>query len=105
MEDFELTLFDRLEVIKLTNQQYDLENWYIKERNIKLCDLYYPPYNFTRTGCAGCPYSLSLKDDLKTMSTYLPNERKKCEYIWKPVYEEYRRIGYRLEKVEQLKLF
>lgn len=26
MEDFELTLFDRVEVIKTTNQKYDLEN-------------------------------------------------------------------------------
>ena len=26
MEDYELTLFDRLEVIKNTNDKYDLEN-------------------------------------------------------------------------------
>ena len=25
------------------------------------------------------------------MEKYLPNERKQCELIWKPVYEEYRR--------------
>lgn len=31
------------------------------------------------------------------LSVYLPAERKQCEYIWKPVYTEYRRIGYRLE--------
>ena len=35
----------------------------------------------------------------------MPNERKQCEYIWKPVYEEYRRLGYRLKKVEKIKLF
>lgn len=39
------------------------------------------------------------------MEKYLPNERKQCEIIWKPIYEEYRRIGYRLEKYEQIKLF
>lgn len=81
------------------------ENWYINERNIKLCDLYYPPYNFKRTGCKGCPYSLSLQDQLEVMERLLPAERKQCEYIWKPVYEEYRRIGYRLSKNEQTKLF
>lgn len=28
---------------------------YIKESDIKLCDLYFPPYNYTRVGCVGCP--------------------------------------------------
>lgn len=32
------------------------------------------------------------------MEKLLPNERKACEIIWKPVYDEYRRIGYRLNK-------
>lgn len=27
------------------------ENWFIKKYNIKLCELYYPPFNFKRTGC------------------------------------------------------
>ncbi len=36
------------------------EEWYIRERNIKLCKLYYPPYSFKRTGCKGCPYALGL---------------------------------------------
>lgn len=81
------------------------EEWYLKERGIKLCPLYYPPFNFKRTGCKGCPYSLDLQDQLSTMSLYLPKEREQCEFIWKPVYDEYRRIGYRLDKWEQLKLF
>jgi hypothetical protein len=34
-----------------------------------------------------------------------PAERKQCEILWKPVYAEYRRIGYRLKKNEQMKLF
>ena len=74
------------------------EDWYIRERNIKLCELYYPPYNFVRTGCKGCPFSLDLQKQLDIMALYLPAERKQCENIWKPVYEEYRRIGYRLDK-------
>jgi hypothetical protein len=32
------------------------------------------------------------------MQKLLPNEYKQCETIWKPVYDEYRRIGYRLRK-------
>ena len=81
------------------------ENWYIDQYNIKLCNLYYEPYNFKRTGCKGCPFALTLQEQLETMEKYLPAERKQCEYIWKPVYEEYRRLGYRLKKDEQLRLF
>lgn len=74
------------------------ENEFIKQNNIKLCKLYYPPYNFARTGCKGCPFSLKLEEQLEVMARLLPNERKQCELIWKPVYDEYRRIGYRLKK-------
>lgn len=80
------------------------ENWLIEKENIKLCELYYEPYNFKRTGCKGCPYNLHLQDDLETMGKYMPEERKQCEWIWKPVYDEYRRLGYRLKKVEKMKL-
>lgn len=80
------------------------EAWYIQERGIKLCKLYYQPYSFKRTGCKGCPYSLELQEQLETMYTLLPDEYKQCEIIWKPVYDEYRRIGYRLKKNMQTKL-
>lgn len=80
------------------------EQWFIDKYNIQLCKLYYEPYNFRRTGCKGCPFALELQDQLETMERYFPAERKQCEIIWKPVYEEYRRIGYRLKKDEQLKL-
>jgi 3'-phosphoadenosine 5'-phosphosulfate sulfotransferase (PAPS reductase)/FAD synthetase len=73
------------------------EDWFIEKFNIKLCDLYYEPYNFKRTGCKGCPYSLDLQDQLNKMYLYLPNEAKQCELIWKPIYNEYRRINYRLK--------
>lgn len=81
------------------------EEWYLKERGIRLSPLYYPPFNFKRTGCKGCPYSLDLQEQLSVMDLYLPKEREQCEFIWKPVYDEYRRIGYRLDKYEQMKLF
>lgn len=83
----------------------DFENWFISKFNIKLCRLYYEPFNFKRTGCKGCPFALDLQEQLTTMELYLPNERKQCEIIWDKVYEEYRRLNYRLKKDEQMKLF
>lgn len=74
------------------------ENEFIKRNNIQLCKLYYPPFNFDRTGCKGCPFALKLQEQLDTMLMYLPNEKKQCEMIWKPIYEEYRKLGYRLRK-------
>ena len=76
----------------------DFENWFILKHNIKLSKLYYPPFNFERTGCKGCPFALGLQEQLDVMEQLLPNEKKQCETLWKPVYEEYRRIGYRLRK-------
>lgn len=84
------------------------EEWYAKKRGISFCELYYPPYNFKRTGCKGCPFNLNLQSDLDTMRDLMPNEWKQCETIWKPVYAEYRRIGYRLRKegeMEQMHLY
>ncbi|MDH6367151.1 MULTISPECIES: phosphoadenosine phosphosulfate reductase family protein [unclassified Breznakia] len=86
----------------LTNEFVE---WYIERNNIKLCKLYYPPYNFTRTGCKGCPFAIGLDEQLEVMDRLMPNERKQCEILWKPIYDEYRRIGYRLKTNEQKKLF
>lgn len=74
------------------------EEWFINKYDIKLCKLYYAPYHFYRTGCKGCPFALELQKQLDVMEKLLPAERKQCEAIWKPVYEEYRRLGYRLNK-------
>ena len=89
----------------LSKVSKEWEEWFIEEYNIKLCKLYYDPYNFERTGCKGCPFNINLEKELTTLDRYFPNERKQCEYIWKPVYDEYRRLGYRLKKEEQTKLF
>ena len=75
----------------------DWEQWFIDTYNINICDIYKPPYNFERTGCKGCPFALHLQKELDTLEKFFPNERKQCELIWKPVYEEYRRINYRLK--------
>ena len=82
------------------------ENWFISEYNIQICDIYYPPYNFERTGCKGCPFNIYLQKELDVLEKYFPNEKKQCEIIWKPVYDEYRRLGYRLKNnnYEQVEL-
>lgn len=74
------------------------EEWFIDTYNIKICDIYKEPYNYVRTGCKGCPFDLFLQESLDTLEKFFPAERKQCEIIWKPVYDEYRRIGYRLKK-------
>lgn len=74
------------------------EDWFIKVFDVKICDIYKPPYNFKRTGCKGCPFAKDLQHELDVLEDFFPNERKQCEAIWKPVYDEYRRIGYRLKK-------
>lgn len=76
----------------------DWEEWVIDEYNINICDIYKPPYNFSRTGCKGCPFNLNLQSDLDILEKFFPAERKQAEYIWEPVYDEYRRIGYRLNR-------
>ena len=81
---------------------HKFEKWFVSEYKVPLCDLYKEPYNFTRTGCKGCPYNLYLQEDLNTLENFFPKERKQCELIWKPVYDEYRRIGYRLSNQLEL---
>lgn len=76
------------------------EDWFIEEYKVEICDIYKPPYNFVRTGCKGCPFALHLQEELDTLEKYFPGERKQCELIWKPVYDEYRRLGYRLKKAD-----
>lgn len=80
---------------------FPIEEWwedmFIEDMGIKLCKLYSEPFNFKRTGCKGCPYSPDLQKQLDIMQLWLPNEYRQCEWIWEPVYSEYRRINYRLK--------
>lgn len=81
------------------------EEWFIKEYDVDICDIYKPPYNFERTGCKGCPFGIELQEELDTLQEFFPNERKQCEAIWKPVYDEYRRLNYRLTDGGQMSFF
>lgn len=81
-------------LVVITNEW---ENDFIKRYNVQLCELYYPPYNLIRTGCKGCPYSREIQDVLNMLYKLLPNEYYQCLHLWKPVYDEYIRIGYRLK--------
>lgn len=82
------------------------EQYFIKEYNIELCELYYPPYNFKRTGCLFCPFSLNLQEQLDKMKEICPSVCKQAELIWKPVFDEYRKVGYRLDKkTNQMSIF
>ena len=84
----------------------DWIDWFIQENKIELCRLYYPPFNFKRTGCKGCPFNIELEKQLYLMKFVLPEEYKQCNLLWKPVYDEYRKIGYRLKKQDiQKELF
>ena len=86
----------------LTACDKEWEEYFIEHEHIKLCKLYYPPYNFKRSGCKGCPYNIDLQETLDMLSKYFPNERKQCQLIWGPVYDEYRRLGYRLKRKGQI---
>lgn len=74
----------------------EFEDEFIKRNNIEICKLYYPPYNFKRTGCKGCPYNKDIEESLGVLYRTSINEYKQCLHLWKPVYDEYIRLGYRL---------
>lgn len=47
------------------------EESFIKNNNIELCKIYYEPYNFRRSGCKGCPFTLHLQKDLEYIYIYI----------------------------------
>lgn len=82
----------------LSRASNDFMEWFCRKYSVALPKVYYPPYNFPRTGCKGCPFAINLQNELDVLEKYFPEERRQCEIIWKPVYDEYRRIGFRLRK-------
>ena len=59
----------------------EFEQWFIEKYKVKLCRLYYPPFNFDRTGCKGCPFALHLQNQLEIMERFLPRERAMRGYL------------------------
>lgn len=82
----------------------DFIDWYRERERIELAVLYEAPYFFKRTGCKFCPYSLDLERQLEVAYRLMPEEALQGEMIWKPIFDEYRRIGFRLKKTMQIKL-
>lgn len=80
------------------------EWWLIDNYGIDLPEVYYPPYNFERTGCTGCPFNINVHDELEVLKEYFPTDYKVACSVWKPVYDEYARIGYRKFKKSSQKI-
>lgn len=87
----------------LTAVDSEWEEWYIQKENVRLSPLYYPPMSLKRSGCKGCPLATDLQENLDMLGRFFPAERRQCELIWGPVYDEYRRLGYRLKRKGQIK--
>ena len=71
---------------------------FIQEEQVKLAPLYLPPYNFTRTGCVGCPYAMNIQAQLETLKANLPQEYRKANALWGAVYEKYKSLNYRIKE-------
>lgn len=92
IKDNELKKFHPLSIV-----DNEFEKNFIGKYHIELCELYNEPYNFKRTGCKGCPFNTDIQNELNSLYEKLPNEYYQCLHLWKPVYDEYIRIGYRLK--------
>lgn len=69
--------------------------WFCKEYGIECSRLYYPPYNFERTGCIGCPFNTKLHEDLQVLKELSPVDYRRAVNLFGAVYAEYSRINYR----------
>lgn len=76
----------------------DWIEWFIKKYEIPLCELYLPPFNFERTGCMGCPFNLKLSHELQMLKEHAEETFNQCYILWKPVYDEYLKLSYRLKR-------
>ena len=74
------------------------EEWFINEFGIEICDIYKPPLNAIRTGCKACPFSIHIEEELSMLRTYFPEEYRQALLIFGPVFDEYKRIGYRIKE-------
>lgn len=79
--------------------------WFCETYHIQCSLLYYPPYNFKRTGCVGCPFNTELHENLQTLKELCPIDYRRAVNLFGAVYEEYSRIGYRRFTPEEGKLY
>ena len=79
------------------------EDMFIKKYNVELSPLYKEPYNFKRSGCKGCPYSIELQQNLNKIYKINKNEYFQIISLWRPVYDEYIKHGYRLQYYPHIK--
>ncbi len=84
----------------------NFEDWYIEKRRIKLCLQIKAIWTTFAAGSSKVKRWIIKFTQLDTLEQLLPSEKKQCENLWKVIYDEYRRIGYRLRKNDnQLALF
>lgn len=83
----------------------DFIEWFIKKYDIKLCELYYEPFNFKRTGCLSCPFALDLEEQMLKLKMYDKKTYKQANYLWGEVFEEYKKIDYRLKENKQIDIW
>lgn len=69
--------------------------WFVDKFGVELCELYAPPFNFQRTGCVCCPYGLDVGKELETLCEHDARSFDFALRLWKPVYDEYAKLGYR----------
>lgn len=70
-------------------------NKYCDMYHVELSPLYSEPFNFERTGCAGCPFNLHVQADLEMLRNKCPSDYKKAWAIFGVVYQEMSRLKYR----------
>lgn len=76
----------------------EFEDWYISHKSIQLC-LQCCRVRAANTSRPREVIRRIVKGaQLNTLGILLPSERKRAEWLWAPIYAEYRRIGYRLDK-------
>lgn len=73
----------------------DFMVWFDFKYNPPKSSLYKPPFSLERTGCVGCPYSKDLIKTLHRLECLMPDEYERACGLFKPVYDEMKRINYR----------
>lgn len=79
--------------------------WFINKYNIELCELYYPPFNFKRTGCLSCPFALDLEEQMAKLKIYDKKTYDQANRLWDVVFKEYKKIDYRLKDNKQMDIW